>query len=123
MVSSVSSGVLVNDGHLLENLVFTALRRIHPEIFYYRTKSGREVDFTVPIRRRPAMLIQVCESLAELQTREREVAALREAMTELGVESGTIVTEGSDERIDTDPGIIEVVPTWRFLLDLAESAE
>ena len=30
LVASVSSRILVNSGHLLENLVFTALRRLHP---------------------------------------------------------------------------------------------
>jgi predicted AAA+ superfamily ATPase len=35
LVGSVSSGVLVNSGHLLENLVFTALRHHHQEIYYY----------------------------------------------------------------------------------------
>ena len=52
LIASVSSGILVNSGHLLENLVFTALRRRHAEIQYYRTRSGREVDFVVPRRGR-----------------------------------------------------------------------
>jgi len=117
MVTSVSSGVLVNSGHLLENLAFTALRRIHAEIYYYKTRTGREIDFVVPLRGRSRMLVQVCESLAEPQTRKREVAALSEAMTELGVKSGTIVTKGEDEQIKTDDGTIEVAPMWRFLLD------
>jgi len=31
LVTSVSSGILVNSGHLLENLVFITLRRITPD--------------------------------------------------------------------------------------------
>ena len=123
LVTSVSSGILVNSGHLLENLVFTALRRLHPEICYYKTRTGREVDFIVPLHGRPRMLVQVCESLAEPQTRKREIAALREAMTELGLSTGTIVTRSEDERIETEAGTIEVVPAWRFLLELPESTE
>jgi uncharacterized protein len=123
MVTSVSSGILVNSGHLLENLVFTALRRLHPEIYYYKTKTGREVDFIVSMRGRPQMLVQVCESLAEPQTRKREIAALSEAMAELGLKTGTIVTRNEDERMDVEAGTIEVAPAWRFLLDLPESAE
>lgn len=123
LVTSVSSGILVNSGHLLENLVFTALRRLHPKIYYYKTKTGREVDFIVPLRKRVRMLIQVCESLAEPQTRKRETAALAEAMTELNLKSGTIVTRGEDEQIDAGGGAINVVPIWRFLLDLPESIE
>ena len=123
LVTSVSSGILINSGHLLENLVFTALRRLHPEVFYYKTKNGREVDFIVPLRNRSRILVQVCESLAEPQTRKRETAALSEAMAELNIKTGTIVTKHENERIDTDGGAIEVVPIWRFLLDLSESNE
>jgi predicted AAA+ superfamily ATPase len=122
LVNSVSSGILVNSGHLLENLVFTALRRLHPGIYYYRTKTGREVDFIVPMRDNTRVLVQVCESLAEPQTRKRETMALSEAMAELGLQTGTIVTKNEDEQINAGAGIIEVVPVWRFLLDLPESA-
>lgn len=122
MVTSVSSGILVNSGHLLENLVFTALRRIHPEIYYYKTKTGREVDFIVPRRGRQRMLVQVCESLAEPKTLKRETAALAEAMVELGLKTGTIVTRNEKERMDVEAGTIEGIPIWRFLLDLPESA-
>jgi len=123
MVTSVSSGILVNAGHLLENLVFTALRRLYPEIYYYKTRTGREVDFIVPTRARPRMLVQVCESLAEPQTRKREIAALSEAMAELGLKTGTVVTRNEDERMDVEAGTIEVVPAWRFLLGLPQSAQ
>jgi len=118
LVSSVASGILVNSGHLLENLSFTALRRVYPEIYYYKTKSGREVDFVVPIRKRERMLVQVCESLSEPQTRKREVAALDEAMTELGLKAGRIVTRNEEDLIESSGRTVEVVPVWRFLLDL-----
>jgi len=123
LVTSVASGILVNSGHLLENLVFTALRSLHPNIYYYKTKTGREVDFVVPMRKGARILVQVCDSLAEPQTRKRETAALCEAMAELGLTSGTIVTRHEDEVIAAGGGTIEVVPIWRFLLDLPEVVE
>ncbi len=123
MVPSVSSGILINTGHLLENLVFTALRRIHPQIYYYKTRGGREVDFIVAPRDRPRMLVQVCDALAEPQTRKRETTALAEAMSEQGLKSGTIVTRNEEARIDVENGTIEVIPAWRFLLDLPEAVE
>ncbi len=123
LVKSVSSGILVNSGHLLENLVFTALRRAHPELYYYKTKTGREVDFVVPARGRPRALVQVCESLVDPGTRKRETSALEAAMAETGLRAGTIVTKNETERIETDDGAIEVVPAWRFLLDQPDSAE
>jgi uncharacterized protein len=122
MVTSVASGILVNSGHLLENLVFTTLRRLYPKIFYYKTKAGREVDFIVPTSGKTRILIQACESLAAPQTRKREIAALSEAMAELRLKTGTIVTRNEDERIKTDAGTIGVIPAWRFLLALPETS-
>lgn len=120
LVASTASGILLNSGHLLENLVFIALRRVHPDIFYYKTKSGKEVDFIVPVRGRPRLLVQVCESLAVPQTRKREFAALKEAMAELGLKEAVIVTRNEDEAVETDAGTIRVLPAWRFLLEMPE---
>lgn len=122
MVTSISSGILVNSGHLLENLVFTALRRVTPDIFYYKTKAGREVDFIAGRQGPSRMLVQVCESMADQQTRKRETTALAEAMTELKLSQGIIVTRNEEEQIQVDSGKIDVVPAWRFLLNMPESA-
>lgn len=118
LVTSVGSGILVNSGHLLENLVFTALRRASPDIHYYRTKTGREVDFLSGRQASTRMLVQVCESMASENTRKREITALAEAMDELNLRQGSIVTRGDEERISVQSGTIDVIPVWRFLLDL-----
>lgn len=44
--------------------------------------------------------------------------ALRRAMAELGLRAGTIVTRGEEETISAGAGAIDVVPAWRFLLDV-----
>lgn len=128
LVTSVSSGILLNSGHLFENLVFMALRRMHSDIYYYRTKSGREVDFVVPDfaadraggspRESRKAVFQTCESLADAQTRKREIAALNEAMDELKLNSGTVITRHEEDQIEIGGKRISVVPAWRFLLDL-----
>jgi hypothetical protein len=120
LVTSISSGILVNSGHLLENLVFTALRRVTPDIFYYKTKAGREVDFIAGRQGVSRLLVQVCESMADQQTRKRETTALAEAMTELKLSQGIIVTRNEEEQIQVDPGKIDVVPAWRFLLNVLD---
>lgn len=119
-VPSIASGILLNAGHLLENLVFLTLRRFSDRIFYGKTKSGRELDFVVPQPDRSVWLIQTCESLADPKTRNREVDALTEAMSEMGVDSGTIVTRTEEDELKTGSGRIKVVPAWRFLLDMPE---
>ncbi len=114
---SCASGILINSGHLFENLVFTALRRLSSDIYYYKTKSGREVDFIVILPDRTRMLVQACESMVEPQTRKRETTALKEAMAELGMDSGIIVTRREEDEIEIEYGKIAVMPVWRFLLN------
>jgi len=120
LVTSVSSGILVNSGHLLESLIFITLRRITEKIYYYRTKNDREVDFVAIINNREQALIQVCESLADPKTLKREVSALNEAMRELGRDSGIIVTLNEDQEIEVSAGSIRVLPAWKFLLYIAD---
>jgi predicted AAA+ superfamily ATPase len=116
MVTSVASGVLVNSGHLLENLVFTSLRRSFPQIFYYKTRSAKEVDFLVLAEQGKRLLVQVCETLADPKTRKRELGALAEAMQELGLTHGSIVTRNEEETVRLAAGTVEVLPAWRFCL-------
>ena len=83
---SISSGILSNRDSLLENLVFTALHRVTPEIFYHKTKTGREVDFvallpSAPGQERAVMLVQVCASLADPRVKQSEVRSLEGAST------------------------------------------
>ena len=95
-----------------------SLRRVSPHIYYTKTKNGLEVDFIALLPDRSRLLVQVCETIAEPQTRKREVAALSEAMGELGITAGTIVTRSQEEKIKVRQGHIEVLPAWRFLLSL-----
>jgi len=43
-------------------------------------------------------------------------------MTELKLSHGIIVTRNEEEQIQVDSGKIDVVPAWRFLLNMPESA-
>jgi len=117
LVQSVASGVLVNSGHLLENLVFMALRRECPRVFYYKTRTGREVDFVIPAKNGAVRLVQVCETLTRAETRKRECLALAEAMRELGCKTATLVTRDEDGEETVDGGTIAITPAWRFLLE------
>ncbi len=118
LVASISSQILVNSGHLLESLVFISLRRYFPEIYYYRTKSGKEVDFILTEPTRSRILVQVCESLSDTKTRKRELDSLEEAMIEQKTMMGIVVTMTETDTITTKNGTIEVLPAWKFLLNL-----
>ena len=116
LVRSVISRSVVNSGHLLENLVFIHLRRSGLEIHYYRTHDGREVDFLVIDANGEKQLIQVCESLSEEATFERETRALQAACGELRLYRATLVTRAEDRLLTLGRIRIHVVPIWKFLL-------
>jgi len=120
-VRSVSSGVLVNDGHLLENIVFLALRRTHGKVFYYKTKNGCEVDFALR-GKKGVELVQVCDSLSHPATRAREIKSLCEAMIETGVKTATIVTRSEEGVEQTKAGKIFIQPAWQWLLKYEQSS-
>lgn len=105
------------------NPVFTALRRVMPDIFSCKTKTGREVDLaallpSVPGQERTILLVQVCASLTDSRVKQSEVRSLSEAIVELAVAEGTIVTWRTNETIPVGFGTIQVAPVWRFLLEM-----
>ncbi|MCP4757526.1 MAG: ATP-binding protein [Proteobacteria bacterium] len=104
-----------NKGRLLENLVFLELRRSGKTIHYYKTKAGHEVDFVVSNENSQPTLIQVCYDLQEIATANREKRALQAAMRELNIQTGTILTNESKDRIDENGGIIEILPVREWL--------
>jgi len=100
----------------LENLVFCQLRRTSENIFYYKTNSGREVDFLVINSHGDILLIQVSVSLMNPETKKRELDAIIEAMNELSLDAATIITIDNDETIPTDMGSIYCISLWKWLL-------
>ncbi|MCE5294916.1 MAG: ATP-binding protein [Chlamydiales bacterium] len=79
-----------NFGKEFENLVFLDLKRQGKEVFYYKTKSGYEVDFVVTSKNEKPKLIQVAWDISDPETLEREQRALSDAEKELGI-SGEII--------------------------------
>jgi len=99
----------------LETAVFRTLRERTEQIYYYHTKQGWEVDFFIQTPEGKRALFQVCVSLKEKETEERELRALLQAMQELDLEEGTIVTLDEEEQRQTTQGHLHIVPAWKFL--------
>jgi uncharacterized protein len=100
----------------LETVVFLHLRRTQKEIYYYKTKNGKEVDFLIISPNNTIGLYQVCYNLVDEKTFEREASALQQAMAETAVTSGTIITLNDERQIKTLDGTIVCLPLWKFLL-------
>jgi len=100
------------DTKFLENLVFIELRRRYEKgIYFFKRKN--EVDFYVPEAK---LLVQVSYNLNAPETRKREMKGLIEAMKELEINDGVIITYDSQETIKIDNFVITVIPAWKWLL-------
>jgi len=107
-----------NQGHYLENLVFLELKRNGHEIFYYKTKSGQEVDFVIREKNQLSQLIQVVYAFNDKAAREREINALAIAMIETNCHSGLILTDDHKETLHISHQKISVLPVYQWLLNL-----
>ncbi len=85
-----------NTGRLLENLVFSELVKKgftpNRDLFYYKTRNAKEVDFFLRKGGQSTSLIQVCLQVSDPLTVKREIGALREAAEELHCEDLSIIT-------------------------------
>ena len=103
-----------NLGRLLENMVFLELLKkgynlkMH-ELFYYRSRNDKEVDFVCRKGVTIQQLIQVCYDMSPQKTRKREVDSLIECAGELKVSKLLIITWGQDEIFEKDGYTIEVI--------------
>lgn len=106
-----------DNGKLLENLVALDLFRRRGEerkIFYWLEKH--ECDFVVQCDDQVEEVIQVCWSLDDEETRQREIDGLMEAAKGDKCNKLTIVTRDQKETIIKDDYTIEVVGIEEWLL-------
>ena len=122
--TALGSGILVNRGLALENIVFLALRRITKRLYYYKSETGKhEVDFVaVGQNSSRKILVQVSESMSSPATRKREISALCDALKAPGLRQSEafIVTRNERETLSAEEGTITILPAWDFLLKLEQ---
>ncbi len=108
-------------GKLMENLVFTELvkRGVKPnrELFYYKTRNEREVDFVLKQGHVVTELIQVCYESINPNVEQREAKALFEASGELKVKKLTVLTWDEKREVKKDNMTVEFKPLWEWLLE------
>ncbi len=114
LISKLSISFSKDKGRLLENMVFIELKRRAKNISYYRNKG--ECDFVVSKNRQIENLIQVCYELNQ-DNMKREINGLMEAMDELKLNSGLILTMNQDDQIVQGNKSIIVKPVWKWMLD------
>ncbi|MEI6452808.1 MAG: ATP-binding protein, partial [Actinomycetes bacterium] len=101
-------------GRLAENAVYWRLAGQEGDIFYYKNRG--EVDFLVRKGMQVTDLIQVSMIGEEEEPAlRRELDALAEAMQDLKIEEGTIITESREETLEIPQGMIQMIPLWKWL--------
>lgn len=105
----------IDQGHLLENMVFLELRRRQAVIEYVTTKSTYEVDFHVTFHNKSTELIQVCAEISDKNTREREIRAIVDTPTRNQKEK-IIISMNHEEQTNEAGNKINIIPAWKWLL-------
>jgi len=108
-----------NYGRLLENLVFIELLRrnykLGLDLFYYRTRNDKEIDFILRKGHSIEMLMQVCYDITNSKTLKRETDALTEASAELACTILLIITWDKEEIIEKSGIKIQLIPAYKWL--------
>lgn len=110
-----------NIGHALETCVMLELERRGAEVGYVHTAGEYEVDFLARYSSGQEELIQVCASLDDLATRERETRALLDAARQHPRASLHLISLDIPAALDI-PRDVTVHAAWDWLLQGAGHA-
>ncbi|MBI9039227.1 MAG: ATP-binding protein [Bacteroidales bacterium] len=114
LVSNLSLSFSKDKGRLLENMVFIELKRRSKDVYYFRNRG--ECDFVVSKNQKLENLIQVCYELNH-DNLQRELNGILEAMGELKINSGIILTMNHDDEIVKNDKKIIIKPVWKWMLE------
>ncbi|MDD4107613.1 MAG: DUF4143 domain-containing protein [Prolixibacteraceae bacterium] len=110
-----------NYGRLLENVIFIELlrRNYNPdlELFYYRTRNNREIDFLIRKGHKIEQLIQVCYDPEQPKVKKRETDALVEAAKELNCTNLLILTWTKEEIVEINNLRIAILSAYKWLMN------
>lgn len=100
------------ESKLLENIVAICLKKKYGNDLYFYNKNI-EVDFYIPQAQRA---IQVCYSVTDDTTKQREVRALTKLAESYNLRCLEIVTQDTEDTITENGVNIEIIPIWKWLL-------
>jgi predicted AAA+ superfamily ATPase len=101
-----------NVGRRLENLIFLHLRRKYKQLFYYKDRG--ECDFIAMEKNTVKEAIQVCSTIND-ENFDREYNGLLEAMQNLGIKEGNMITLNQSDTFEKNGMIINMIPAHIFL--------
>jgi len=118
IIGAYSIKIAMEYSHCLENAVYIYLRKKEYEgIYYYKTHSGKEIDFVAQSLNGQIELFQVCVELSDEKTKQREITALVEAANELHITHARIITSDTTEHYEINNITIDVIPYWQWSIN------
>ncbi|HEY4108739.1 ATP-binding protein [Puia sp.] len=109
-----------NKGLLLENVVFRELYRQYGNIYaqniYYAADASSACDFVVYAEGGKPLPVQVCWSLADPTTRQRELKGLIKACQYCQVKEGWIIAGDEEEELDIEGVHVTVKAAWKWMM-------
>lgn len=116
-IKAKSTQVSPDYGKLFENMFFNELVKKgfipNKEIFYYKTRNQKEVDFMV-VKNLKKRLYQVSYDISDLDVRKREIKALIEASDDLSTDELYIITFDREEVIKEGGKEIKIIPFYKW---------
>jgi hypothetical protein len=104
-------------GRIVENVVFLNLLFRNKEIYYWKDKQQREVDFVLKSGLEIEQLIQITYASSEEEIEVREKKALIKASEELNCEDMRVITWDYEAEEEFKGEAIKFVPLWKWLLE------
>lgn len=114
LINAVTFRYLEDKGRLMENVVFLQLIRKEHDVTYLNDKA--ECDFIIHQRESVIAAMQVCLSLKDEVTRNREINGLLNAISQFDLSEGYIITLDEQDEIEMEGKRIIVYPCWKWLL-------
>jgi predicted AAA+ superfamily ATPase len=115
LASAIRLTLTPDYGRLIENVAAVELLRRQKDVYYYKDKTGAEVDFLIKEGLKVTELIQVCYDIADAKAKNRETKSLIKAGKELAVDRLSFITWDYENEELYDGRQITFVPLWKWL--------
>jgi len=115
LVNAITFRYSEDKGRLLENIVYLHLAREERAVCYLKNKY--ECDFVVSENATITQALQVCLTLQNEATRQREIRGLLHAAERFDLPEAHIITLDEEDEIATDGKRILVRPAWKWMLN------
>ena len=109
-------------GKRFENILFLHLIRKKNKspllkINYWKSTADKEVDFVIREGGKVQLAIQVCYSLSDTKTYDREIKSLLSCMEEYKLKEGFVITNDTLKKEVIEGKTINFIPLWEYLLN------